>query len=150
MILGFTGTRKGMKGAQYAALNQLLRKLYYDDIHHGGALGADLEFHQMMLKDTRARLRCKIYIHPTFGFQRPLFECDDPYWGRNIVVYNEMTPLTRDIAIANEIDTLIACPDSMKERLRSGTWFTVRKAREYKLMVFIVYPNGQIAVENKI
>ena len=151
-VLGFTGTRKGLKCAQAVSLDKLLCKLYFDDVHHGGCLGGDLDFHNIVLRNERARLRSRIYIHPAIGFakQRQLFACDSPYWGKNIVVYPEMEPLTRNRAVVNEIDTLIACPDSKEERVHSETWYTVRRAREYKLMIFIVYPDGSIKCERSI
>jgi hypothetical protein len=151
-ILGFTGTRRGMKCAQFVSVQRLVKTLHYSDVHHGGCYGADFEFHEMMLKEQRAQLRSRIYVHPGKGLddQSRHFQSDSPYWKHNIIVMPEQNNLVRDRMIVNEIDVLIACPDSSKEKVRSGTWFTVRRAREAKLMIFIVYPDGKIAVENKI
>jgi len=58
------------------------------------------------------------------------------------VLYNARPPLTRNHDIVDCTELLIACPKSMKEELRSGTWATVRYARKLERPVIIIYPNG--------
>jgi predicted Rossmann fold nucleotide-binding protein DprA/Smf involved in DNA uptake len=48
--------------------------------------------------------------------------------------------LERNKDIVSESDFLIAAPDSKKERLRSGTWATVRHARKLGKRVMILEP----------
>jgi predicted Rossmann fold nucleotide-binding protein DprA/Smf involved in DNA uptake len=46
------------------------------------------------------------------------------------------------------VDGLIACPQTLKEEIRSGTWTTVRIARRLGRVIWLVYPNGAIVIED--
>jgi predicted Rossmann fold nucleotide-binding protein DprA/Smf involved in DNA uptake len=48
----------------------------------------------------------------------------------------------RDIVAAS--DVLIACPKGPEQR-RSGTWSTVRYARQARLPILIVWPDGEVS-----
>ena len=56
-------------------------------------------------------------------------------------------PLVRNRMIAAECSILIACPKESDEVVRSGTWSTVRYARQAKKPVVIVRPDGKFVVE---
>ena len=61
MIIGITGTEKGMTLAQYNSAYDLIRKLSSDHniLHHGDCLGADAEFHVIA-----EEFGFRIHIHP--------------------------------------------------------------------------------------
>ena len=73
MIIGFTGTQKGLTATQYDALHDLLQRLLrrgdISEVHHGDCIGADEEFHMICSSiQLQDRLRGKptfhIIIHP--------------------------------------------------------------------------------------
>lgn len=111
--IGFTGTRQGMSKAQLDQFEVLMRVLQSAgrvssapfEFHHGNADGAD----------TQARYTAVV-----------LFDFEDvPH-----EIKRGDSPLVRDREIANVCDILIAAPLTDKEELRSGTWATVRYARD--------------------
>ena len=110
MKIGFTGTREGMSAAQREQLVLVLMALAHapaecrPEFHHGGAVGADAE-----ADETAAREGYAVVVHP----------CSPV-----------LPPLTRNRNIVAECDVLVAAPRSDKEELRSGTWATVRYARQ--------------------
>ena len=136
MIVGFTGTEKGMTSAQKQTLCLLLDSLDVTEFHHGDCVGADAEAHEIAL-DRGIR----IVIHPPTDSKKRAF-C------KGAVEIREPKPyLDRNHDIVDEGDgALIATPFEEKEILRSGTWATVRYA--YKMGravdVFVIRPEGWV------
>ena len=125
MKIGFTGTRKGMSGLQKEQLAYILalfvrgditRKLLMTEFHHGDCPdGADQEADEI----ARGFMCYRIYR----------------YWPE------KPTPkalLARDRKIAELCDVLIAAPETDRERMRSGTWATVRYARKARKPVVML------------
>ncbi len=56
--------------------------------------------------------------------------------------------LKRNHDIVDESDILIGFPSSEEERLRSGTWATVRYARKTGKRIYIIFPDGKVKQEN--
>ena len=130
MIVGFTGTREGMTFCQVKALIRLLRKLNPEEIHHGGCIGADEQFHKIV---------CKLF----YGAWAVNHPCDIEKYRAKIIAdeTRQILPaLVRNTVIVNESDILIACPKTKEEELRSGTWSTVRYARKIGKPVEIIEP----------
>lgn len=132
-VVGFTGTGDGMTEDQKDAVLGILMDLKVEgarEIHLGDCVGADTEAHEM------ARLvGYQLVGHPP-----------DNGKSRSFLVYDvEMEPipyLARNRAIVAAADILVATPNGFTERLRSGTWATVRYARKAGVPVTIVYPDG--------
>lgn len=129
-IYGFTGTRSGLSVEQKLNLEQLLKDdIKNEDVefHHGDCVGADKDAHDICEKISSA---IKIVIHPPSDIKLRAFcksnniERDYPYHERNK-------------NIVNKANTLIACPYSNKEILRSGVWSTIRYARKHNINVII-------------
>jgi hypothetical protein len=59
-----------------------------------------------------------------------------------------MPPLARDLLIVKSCDRLLACPGTMTEIIRSGTWATVRMARKAGRPITIVLPAGRREEKN--
>ena len=135
MIVGFTGTQTGMTDAQWIAVRALLSQLRTTEVHHGDCVGADAEFHEI----ARA-YGLRIVIHPPSTAEKRAF-C----FGNEV---RQPAPyLLRDADIVEETDCLIGVPASFKEVVRSGTWFTIRRARRAGKKVYIVYPDGKVVEE---
>ena len=142
--VGFTGTQRGLTDEQKAALDRLFHELGQDavEIHHGDCVGADEEAHD--LADNHA---FDIVRHPPDKDDKRAFctggeERDPkPYLDRN-----------KDIV--DETDMLIACPNG-EERVRSGTWSTVRYARKrssidgIRTRICIITTSGELKKEGR-
>ncbi|KKK76317.1 hypothetical protein LCGC14_2864870 [marine sediment metagenome] len=128
MILGFTGTRDGMSRKQFGAITALLRETMPSEVHHGGCKGADSGFHVLA-----RRLGIRIILHPSvITKHQVVFTADEvrpaePY-------------LVRNHNIVDEVEGLIACPAEKQEVLRSGTWATIRYARNKGVPVNVIFP----------
>lgn len=130
MILGFTGTGKGMTVDQLKALVALLNKLRPSEFHHGDCVGADREAHHIVRYHAPT---CRIVVHP------PIIDS-----ARSFCKGDEIQPplpyLERNRAIVAACDALAAAPLTKEERLRSGTWMTVRAARRSEKPIHFLWP----------
>lgn len=134
MTCGFTGTQHGMTPRQLKAVRQLL--WHINQLHLGDCIGADAQAYAEAVA-----LGVSTIAHPptekrkraflTYDFERE----PKPYLDRN-----------KQIALEG-VDGLIAAPFGYTEELRSGTWATVRYARNLTRPIKIVLPNGTIVEE---
>jgi hypothetical protein len=104
-------------------------------IRHGGASGADEEFHAIISQ------------HPVHAVD--VWPSDLPRWrmkeipqGRivNLVIHQVSPPLQRNWTILENANLLLACPDSPREVIRSGTWSTIRRADKLDIKAVVVAP----------
>lgn len=128
--IGFTGTQSGMSKNQ----KHLLKKAFnffeneYNEFefHHGDCIGADSDAHFIAQFHNSI-----IIIHPpTISKKRAWCKADrylpsEPYLKRN---HN----------IVECVDILIAAPKTHNEKLRSGTWSTIRYARKCNKEIIIL------------
>lgn len=128
MKVGFTGTRKGMSQYQKHRVYTYLERLGASEAHHGDCVGADSDFHDICLD-----LGIDIYIHPG----RPNHRA---WKGGAYCYYDAKDYFERNKDIVDTTDTLLATPDSDKERVRSGTWATIRYAKKCDKTVLEIYP----------
>ena len=130
--ISFTGTRNGMTNKQKESLLTLLQSIEGDTFVHGGCVGADEQAHQMA-----SDLGCKTHVWPSNldGLVAEL-ECS--------VREDPMDPLERNKEIVEMGDVLLACPNSRRAVLRSGTWSTIRYAKKVGVPVLIVFPDGDV------
>lgn len=138
MHVGFTGSQEGMTRAQVNVVQKILEALslkYPDEenyLHHGDCVGADAEAHEM----ARA-VGFFIFGHPPSNDSKRAFcefdEAEEPY-----------DYLYRNTRIAKSCDLLIATPKEYSERVRSGTWSTIRRGRKYKKKIVVVLPDGSV------
>ena len=137
MVVGFTGTRKGMTEKQKSELKWVIFEyLQYSaikEVHHGDCVGADSEFHHVMQDLT-------VVIHPPE---------DDRYRAncRGNIILEPKPYLERNHDIVDACDVLIATPEG-PEKQRSGTWATIRYARKLGKHIVIVDPEGRPTGEN--
>lgn len=132
--LGFSGTRHGMKALQWETVRCLLAMMDPDEVHHGDCLGADSQFHDLALEQYS---QVDIHIHPP---DNPVGRANR----RSAIIYAPRPYLERNRAIVHASDALIATPRESEEQQRSGTWATVRYAREKGIPLFIVLPDGEL------
>lgn len=132
MIIGFTGTRQDLTVKQVIALERTLFKIRGRELHHGDCVGADHTAHEIGLN-----LGFTITIHPPSLNKLRAYCVGD-------VILPPKSYLKRNMDIIDSSDVLIACPEG-PERVRSGTWATVRMARIANKPVVIIYPDGTVA-----
>lgn len=132
--VGFTGTRDGMTAKQKAVVLAALITLHPTHARHGLCVGADENFHNLCRE-----LGIYIIGHPgvdDHGKSPFRAHCD----------VDEMEPELpyheRNDNIIDGCDVLMVTPIGFEEQIRSGTWSTVRKARERKRTIFMVFPDG--------
>lgn len=133
MRVGFTGTRSGLTAAQEAALEALLLRLDPEFCHHGDCVGADVSFHNIARKQDY-----KIIVHPPIDDKYRAY-CTDAFEMRPPMQY-----LVRNWSIVESTEVLIACPSTGHQKLRSGTWWTYRKAKMVGRPIYLIRPNGLI------
>jgi hypothetical protein len=133
MIIGFTGSRKGMTGDQSVVVARLLLKA--TEAHHGDCIGADEQFHDLCLA-----LEIPIVIHPPE---------DDTYraFCEGAIRVEPPRPfLVRNKDIVNSSELLVATPKEDYEpdvARGQGTWSTVRYARRSSKDFRVVWPEGE-------
>lgn len=134
-IIGFTGTGDGMTERQRMRLDRLLTT-YREDLdaelrfHHGDCIGADAEAH-----DLATGHGFETHVHPPSIDKARAFKLGD-------VMYPLKPYLKRNDDIVAACNVLIATPGSYHELTRSGTWYTIRKARAMSKPHIIIYPDG--------
>lgn len=145
MRVGFTGTQKGMTDRQRETVKRLLSaasdiNMFWkpDVFHHGDCIGADEQ------ADEIARgYGYEIVVHPPLRNDKRAFVSSEGVTYREPKEY-----LTRNVDIVNETDLLIATPKGfVEEKAYSGTWATIRRAREKGMRLIIVWPDGTFTEE---
>lgn len=135
--VGFTGTRRAVTGHQRDRLDHLLHALAVlvpdTIVHHGCCVGADAVCHELCRKHG-----IRVAFHPPLEGRYAF--APDPR--RGDVVAPPLPYLDRNQAIIDTSTLLIACPAEHQERLRSGTWATVRRARAKGIKIVFLYPQG--------
>lgn len=134
MIVGFTGTRKGLTDRQakrlFVALSVFKKRFNLTEVRHGDCIGADAHF-----AGIASGLGLLVVSHPPIkhdlrAFKGDKFLSPKPYLERN-----------RDIV--DNSDFMIACPSERKEELRSGTWYTIRYTKKVSKPLGIIYPGDK-------
>jgi len=99
-----------------------------ESFRHGDCIGSDEEAHNIAAEVLGVD---KIFIHPPKDNKKQAF-CESPH------ILPPLDYLIRNINIVRAADILIAAPKTETEELRSGTWSTVRRAREMNRPVIIL------------
>ncbi len=136
---GFTGTRHGMSDAQLKEFKNIIKSKEIEEFHHGMCVGSDKQAHDFV-KDEKI----KIVGHPP-SYKKFVADCSCD------ILKKPHDYLQRNKNIVNDTDILIATPD-VKEKIRSGTWSTVRYARQLytrypEKKIYIIHKNGRVTIE---
>ena len=156
MHVGITGSRHNLPGSQIESLYRVLTDLAYRDgnihdsgivLHHGCCTGADESAHKLMSiipgvaiighpgKDARGN---SPYLMDMTSFVGKL--------------YPRKLYADRNHDIVNACELLIACPaypENDKRSTRSGTWQTIRMARNTNCIIAYISPNGSVTCNQK-
>jgi hypothetical protein len=128
--IGFTGTRGHVTQAQIARLEELFSGILAatTHVHHGDCIGADVICHFAALRHQK-----NIIIHP------PIRDALRAYCEGGLLL-DPKEYIDRNHAIVDQTSTLIAMPDGPCERVRSGTWATIRYARARGRLIHYCFP----------
>lgn len=129
--VGVTATRQGLTTAQQERSDELLRQWRESllGFRHGDCVGGDADLYRL----ARGHGYYVIGHPPTNNSARANLASDH--------TLDPLPYLERNKAIVQASAVLLACPDG-PERVRSGTWSTVRYANELTRPVAIILPNG--------
>lgn len=150
--IAFTGTRRGITRPQVVALTDVMTVLRLSaprvpfderEFLHGCCVGADRSAHDLV----HATRWWKIVGYPGREDQREW--AMQIYRGGSLRVVHPVPSgrspeLARNHDMVDDSTILVACPGEHTERLRSGTWATVRYARKKAVPVIIITPVGSI------
>lgn len=142
--VGLTGTKTGPTDAQVRWFASVLGSGRVERLHHGACIGVDAQMHRLALDHFSNATHQPIVVHPPIDQGRV-----DPICLLESALVKVLPPngfLLRNRDIVDATQLLIALPDG-PERLRSGTWSTVRYARRLAKPVVICYPDGEVARE---
>ena len=138
MKIGFSGTRHGMTQPQFRTILRLLQDWKPSEVHHGGCVGADIEFAKMCDKHVpRPHIVCRPGMSARDG-NSDLRATDDP----SDQIFDTLTHFHRNRAIVDSCAVLIAAPFGFVHQASGGTWYTIDYARKHKKHVIIVFPDG--------
>jgi hypothetical protein len=141
LVVGFTGARAGMTPAQAQAVDALLGRLAERNPTralcglHGDCVGADADFDAIC---KRRSIAVKIRPASIPGMRAG---CDSE------AIAEPRPPLVRNREIVADSELLIACPRTREEVRRSGVWATIRAMRHKGGPIYLVAPDGALALE---
>lgn len=142
MNFTFSGTLRGMTIAQqFGVMRAFMRLEGYKIIHHGGATGADEQAHTIS-----ERFLFERHIHWSMIADKRM---KVTYRAADDVEYAPLPPLKRNRVMIDASTWLIAAPATRQE-MRCGTWATVRYARERKINITLVFPDGSVSEERYV
>lgn len=152
MKLGWTSTRDGLTQAQWKCAWQHLKRLTaLVEVHHGDCVGGDDEFDSMLDVLAGQGLAPPLTIVHPCDIDKLRAHCDRRpnlvVSGRKVIVRPVKRPLVRNADIVAETDGLWAAPKTMSEERRSGTWATIRDARELGRPRRLFWPDGTTSLE---
>jgi hypothetical protein len=118
--IGFTGSRSGMGTQRQELIPVYLRRYKTAVVHHGMCEGSDTEFHDLVRNNFEG---ISIVGHPPTDKSAYVYRPCDHLW-------TDKPYLDRNRDIVNEADIMFATPFENQEKLRSGTWATIRYAKK--------------------
>ena len=131
--VGFTGSRSGVLHREWITRLNTTLALYPTlrdkkvTFHHGDCIGCDALAH-----DVAVAAGCKIVIHPPVNSRfRACCHIRQDYYNCKITVMPVRNYIQRNRDIVDIAQLLVGVPkDPDNEELRSGTWATIRYARQ--------------------
>lgn len=142
--LGTTGTRTGMGFKQVQAYRTFMtHNPYFVTVAHGACQGADAMVHYTSLIEFHKA----IAVHPPSNqkfMSMNLIRSVDVMW------FDPKPYAERNQDIVDSADQLVAFPQFPEwddASRRSGTWQTVRMARNKGIEIVQIYPSGKIVLD---
>ena len=136
-LIAFTGTQQGMTDDQMQRLRHYLTTLHRTasatGFIHGDCIGADEQFHHLVLEVFGDPARLLIHIYPA-NIPGKRAYCNSRH------IADPRPPLVRNKQMVDLCDLLLVAPRVMQEQQRSGTWATYRYAKRRGRRIRIFNP----------
>ena len=138
--VGFTGSRKTPTDWQQKRMLELFQFLVSqgaESFHHGDCIGSDAVAHELAVRAGFDH----VVIHPPILTRNQAYCGGDksPLPPRGISFREPHPYLVRNRNIIRDTHILVATPKG-EEILRSGTWSTIRYAKECDRHIYIIHP----------
>lgn len=149
IVYGFTGTQIGWSAKQYDAFQDRIwdiSSVAPEDfcLHHGDCIGSDANAHEVVFE-----MGWNIVVHPPTVEDKRAFVHRTKFWDDERCTLLDPFPyLDRNKHIVSAATAeLLATPQDKQERLRSGTWATVRAAKRLNLPVRLFHRDGSVDLQ---
>ena len=139
--IGFTGSRTGLSDPQKATLETFISTMEVSRFHSGDCKGCDAQAFKIV---RRLRPNAYLAVHPPSNKSMRAYCRPDQGCG---IIHPPKECLARNRDIVNTTDLLLATPDTIREKLRSGTWATIRFARKVFKPIVYIFPDGTLKLE---
>lgn len=138
LILAVTATQYGISDDQYSAVEELLDELHPTELHHGCCIGGD----EQIVGIARDLFDDSIAIigHPPLE-KGKMSQAACDMSDRLMPAADYLSRNRNMVAIAS---TVLACPRGEKYEVRSGTWYTLKRACEAKRDRYLIYSGGRV------
>lgn len=146
-VVTVTGSQTGITPQQWEWLNKTMRGIGMTEFHDGACIGADLEAHLIALDYFTGSVgdgipEKPIIVHPASDVAEHKVAAECRWLHPLVMVLPAEPALKRNRVMVTAGERLLATP-SGPERLRSGTWATIRYAAKVGRPVLICYPDGE-------
>jgi hypothetical protein len=135
--VGFTGTSAGAVSEQVRRIDDRLanlKKIGFDEFHHGLCIGADEQAAAIA-----KRLGYRVVAHPGLASDAGNLDRRSTFDGNDEICAAK--PFAeRDREIVDTTECLLAVPSTREQDASSGTWATVRYARDRGKPVELILP----------
>lgn len=142
--IGYTGSQYPMSARTRITLHLIMSELVEEfqdyatkHLHHGDCINGDEEAAKI-----GHALGFIVHAHPPFNERKRAFS------EFNDVIHAPKDYIPRNHDIVDGSSILIATPHTMNEVIRSGTWATIRYARQLNRELCIIFPDGTEHWEN--
>lgn len=144
MIWAATGTRRGGTPYQIAAVGWLWSRYGITKLHNGDAIGVDAQLYHLA-KAFRAKVELHPPTNPKYRAFCGLLDC--VVTDTEAIWWPEKPFKVRDRDMVNESEVVVSVQWKAKELETGGTRYTTDYARERKLPLALVWPNGHVSFE---
>lgn len=154
-LVAFTGNRTKMNIAQRRAFRKLLERWQPTGLtfRHGCCSGADRMAHLEVIRRWAPDYAMGMQLFPSnaeqyeWGFNE--LKDSPEAEGMTMLLFPIEAPLLRNRRMVRGANHLVAAPRGFYEVMRSGTWATIRYAREMGVPRTIILPDGRLTEERE-
>lgn len=133
--MGVTSSCLGLTKLQEQWIANFLNENTAYVLHHGDCVGGDDEVAHLF-----AEYGTYIIAHPGNSMTHRAYST------ANDLILPSMDNLRRNRVIVTHSEFMLALPGTAFEIMRSGTWHTIRYAKNQKVPLVVIKPNGQVSV----
>lgn len=145
LVVGVSGTQRGCTPSQLQRLRWFLAEEKPEVLHHGDCIGVDDQAHGIAIS---LEIRRIVIWPPANPAKRCFHGVKENHENKtHLVVRSERPYLKRNKLLVAAVHALVALPGEMYEKVRSGTWATVRYARQAGIGLVLIFPDGTYVEE---